>query len=124
MSILIGSEFRSWLLYYSIPILKDVLPAQYFDHYLLLVVSMYTLRGNCITEFELELSEACLNCFYVQFTDLYGKQPYICFNYKVDLIFFYLHRNNFYHNECSSINPLAILCESMGPIVDYIMLLF
>ena len=61
MSILIG------LLYYSIPILKDVLLAQYFDHYLLLVVSM------CITEFELELSEVCLNRFYVQFTDLYGK---------------------------------------------------
>ncbi|KAL5515146.1 hypothetical protein EMCRGX_G000271 [Ephydatia muelleri] len=33
-------------------------------------------------------------------------------------------RDNLYHNECSSINPPAILCESMGPIVDYIMLLF
>ena len=83
VSIFIGSEFRSWLLYYSIPILKDVLPAQYFDHYLLLVVSMYILLGNCIPDFELQLSEACLDHFYVQFTDLYGKRYIVKGDYMI-----------------------------------------
>ena len=83
ISIFIGSEFRSWLLYYSIPILKDVLPAQYFDYYLLLVVSMYILLGNCITDFELQLSEACLDHFYVQFTDLYGKRYIVKGDYMI-----------------------------------------
>ena len=51
---------------------------------------MYILLGNCITEFELQLSEACLNRYYVQFTNLYGKH-YICFNSKGDHIYLFIY---------------------------------
>ena len=36
-----ASEWRSWLLFYSLPILLDQLPSLYWHHYSLLVCSMH-----------------------------------------------------------------------------------
>ena len=32
-----ASEFKAWLLFYSVPILKDILPPKYINHWTLLV---------------------------------------------------------------------------------------
>ena len=38
-----ASELRSWLFYYSLPVLSDILPAAYFLHYACLVEGIYLL---------------------------------------------------------------------------------
>lgn len=38
-----ASEWESWLLYYCIPCLQDVLPAQFLNHFALLVSTVYLL---------------------------------------------------------------------------------
>ena len=44
-----ASEFRSWMLYYCIPVLEGLLPPPYYDHLALLVCSMHILLGDNIT---------------------------------------------------------------------------
>ena len=46
----VASEFRSWLLYYSLPVLHGILPDPYFTHYLLLVAAMHLLLSDVITD--------------------------------------------------------------------------
>ena len=43
-----ASEHRSWVLYYSLPVLFGLLPDLYFTHYCQLVAAMHTLLGDCI----------------------------------------------------------------------------
>ena len=62
-----ASEFRSWLLYYSLPILKDILPPYYVHHFALLVTSMHILLGTnlsveLINDAERMLLELGQNC--------------------------------------------------------------
>lgn len=49
-----GSELRSWLLFYSIPILSDALPQVYLSHYALLVSSVHILLSDAITSSDLD----------------------------------------------------------------------
>jgi len=37
-----ASEYRSFLLYYSLPVLHDVLPQEYWNHYACFVISIFT----------------------------------------------------------------------------------
>lgn len=69
-----GSEHRSWVLYYSLPVLKDVLPITYFEHYCHFVASIYILYGDNITENDLKNCEKWMTKFYSEYTDLYGKK--------------------------------------------------
>ena len=43
------SEFRAWLLFYSLPIVAPYLPAEYAQHYSLLVYAMHILLGSDIS---------------------------------------------------------------------------
>ena len=49
-----ASEFRSFLLYYSIPILQGILPTKYYKHYLLLVTSLRKLLGTSIEQKDID----------------------------------------------------------------------
>lgn len=62
--LLIGSELKSWLLFYSLPVLKDVLPLPYYKHYSLLVASIHILASDCISPADLDLSAIWLDEFY------------------------------------------------------------
>ena len=68
-----ASEYRAWLLYYSLPILIQVLPGDYVHHYALLVCSMYVLLNNAITVEDLKFSQKALNAFYELLPTLYSQ---------------------------------------------------
>ena len=68
----IGSELRSWLLFYSLPVLFNILPTPYYDHLVLLVSSIYTLTSDWITAQNLSAAETSLKKFNMQYMELYG----------------------------------------------------
>ena len=69
-----ASELRSWLFYYSLPILKDVLSSDYFLHYACFVQAVYLLCTDCISEKDLEESQKLLSYFVYTFPKLYGQR--------------------------------------------------
>ena len=69
----IGSELRAWLLFYSLPVLTDVLPAVYVTHFSYLVAAFQLLLSDCITVKDLLFSHKCLSTFYSEAESLYGK---------------------------------------------------
>ncbi|XP_035697167.1 uncharacterized protein LOC118430408 isoform X2 [Branchiostoma floridae] len=69
-----ASEFRSWLLYYSMPLLHDVLPAEYVAHYFLLVSAIWTLASDDITTADLTTAGLRLDAFCKSFEELYGER--------------------------------------------------
>lgn len=69
----IGSELKSWLLYYSLPVLNDILPQTFLVHYGLLVRSVHILASDSIAPEDLDQAENWLNEFYRQYKDLYGR---------------------------------------------------
>eukprot|EP00731_Ephydatia_muelleri_P011483 Em0006g377a len=66
-------EYFSWLLYYSVPLLHDVLSDECFNHYCLLVISLHILLSDKITEDMLFLAEESLHKFYVQYPNIYSE---------------------------------------------------
>ena len=68
-----ASEYRAWLLYYSLPVLIKTLPGNYVHHYALLVCSMHVLLNDVITVEGLRFSQRALNAFYKLLPTLYGE---------------------------------------------------
>ena len=66
-----ASEYRAWLLFYSLPIVGPHLPAEYTHHYSLLV---YPMLGSEISPDQLDIAEKLLKCFYQHMPDLYGAE--------------------------------------------------
>ena len=58
-----ASELRSFLLYYGLPSLYDILPDNHFNHYSLFVRAIYILLKDSISEAELEEAETLLDSF-------------------------------------------------------------
>ena len=69
-----ASEFRSFLLYYSTPILQGILPTKYYKHYLLLVVSVRKLLGTSIGQKDIEMSSKFLSVLCKHYNDLNGDK--------------------------------------------------
>ena len=69
-----GSEFRSFLLFYSVPILYDYMPETYFQHYILLVESVFLLLKDSISTSDLQKSSKMLKHFCVRLRSLYGSR--------------------------------------------------
>ena len=69
-----ASEFRAWLLFYSIPILFDFLHRDYLHHLNLLVKSLHILLSSCISSSDLKAAEEMLAIFYRKAVDLYPQQ--------------------------------------------------
>ena len=67
------SELKAWLFYYSIPILRDILPNQYIEHCKLLLLAIYKLCADAVTEDEMYLADLLLREFVSRFEDLYGR---------------------------------------------------
>lgn len=66
-----ASEFRAWLLYYSVPILSDLLPSDYVYQLSLLVAAMHLLLSDCILVSEIQTADELLNLFYTLTPKLY-----------------------------------------------------
>ena len=69
-----ASEFRSWLLYYSLPILLNFLPSLYWHHYALLVCAIHILLKDSISQSSLEAAECMLADFHNLLPELYGER--------------------------------------------------
>jgi len=69
-----ASEYRSFLLYYSLPVLHDILPQEYWNHYACFVISIFNLMQQSVSEEQLEYCERALRRFCCQFENLYGKR--------------------------------------------------
>ena len=74
-----GSEWRAWLLFYSLVVLKDILPTQYLKHLMLLVDAVFRLSKDVVDGADLEIAHASLTKFVILFEDLYG-QNHLTFN--------------------------------------------
>lgn len=68
-----ASEFRNWLLYYSLPLLSDVLPPLFVHHHALLVCSIHILLQDKLKEVQIQVAEDMLTAYYELFPELYGK---------------------------------------------------
>ncbi|CAH1267164.1 Hypp3965 [Branchiostoma lanceolatum] len=73
-----ASEFRAWLLYYSLPVMVNILPERYYEHYTLLVMAIHTLLQSSITTEDLDRAEAQLLQFVREFQDIYGVDEVVC----------------------------------------------
>lgn len=68
-----ATEYRNWLLHYSVPVLKGVLPNHYFLHYTLLVTAIAILVSDRITPEQLKLADELLDNFCKLMPELYGE---------------------------------------------------
>ena len=64
-------EWVAWLLYFSLPILKKVLPAKYVEHWALLVKAIFILLKSSIMKSEVYKAEKMLLNFVEQIPELY-----------------------------------------------------
>lgn len=69
-----SSEYRNFLLYWGIPILKYVLTPIYLMHFCLLVKGVFLLSTEDVSAADLVTAEACLHEFVKTFADLYDLQ--------------------------------------------------
>lgn len=69
-----ASEFRAWLLYYSLPVLSDLLPVDYVYHLSLLVSAMHLLLNDTILPADIDLAHNLLDLFYSLTNQLYPIQ--------------------------------------------------
>ena len=69
-----ASEFRSFLLYYSLPVLHGILDAEYFLHFSLLVMAIRKLLSKSVSQSDLELAEKFLTLFCKNYHQLYGER--------------------------------------------------
>ena len=69
---LTASEMKSFLLYYAIPLLHDILPKCYLDHLMLLVGGVHRLLSSSISSYDLNDAGGFLKLFVAQSSTLYG----------------------------------------------------
>jgi len=69
-----ATEFRAWLLYYSVPVLKGILHHTYLQHYSLLVSAMALLVGEKITPDELTEADNLIDLFCKELAFHYGDK--------------------------------------------------
>lgn len=68
-----GHELRSWLLYYSVPVMTGIMASSYLTHYALLVAAIHILGGEQVSEEHLQLATDFLDRFYKQMQEFYGE---------------------------------------------------
>lgn len=68
-----ASEFRAWILYYCLPVLSGILPADYIYHLSLLVSAMHILLGDAIPKGDINKAHKLLVLFYRLTPQLYSE---------------------------------------------------
>lgn len=67
-----ASEYQYFLLFYSLPCMRDVLPASYYKNLQQLVIAIYILNKNSICDEDLDYSKKLLIELHKTFVNLYG----------------------------------------------------
>ncbi|KAK3920652.1 Ankyrin repeat domain-containing protein 17 [Frankliniella fusca] len=76
-----ANELRSFVLYYSVIVLRRCMKEEYFQHWLLLVLSLYLLLQDTVSPIDISRSEIMLQLFCRDFARLY----------KADYFTYYVH---------------------------------
>jgi hypothetical protein len=79
LSFFTTAEIKNWVMYFSIPILEQIMKPAHFEHYFLLVEAMFLLHQDSISQDDLLKAKCSLNEFVSQFELLYALQ-YMSFN--------------------------------------------
>lgn len=74
-----ASQWKNFLLYYSMVVLKNILPKKFYDHWFLFVYSAHTLLKPTLSKEEFQSAEKCLIEFHDGIEKLYGKR-FMSFN--------------------------------------------
>ncbi|KAK3085488.1 hypothetical protein FSP39_004118 [Pinctada imbricata] len=69
-----SSEYRNFLLFWGIPLMKDVLHSQYFIHFCLIARSVFLLSKEGVTLQEVSEAESALLLFVEMYETLYGRR--------------------------------------------------
>ncbi|CAD6230233.1 GSCOCG00006713001-RA-CDS [Cotesia congregata] len=69
-----ATEWRSWLLFYSLPCLNQILPQKYLDHLALLVEAVTILLEEKITSEMLEIADELLIRYVCYYQEYFGKE--------------------------------------------------
>ncbi|KAK3924421.1 E3 ubiquitin-protein ligase RNF186 [Frankliniella fusca] len=69
-----ASDFYYFLLFESLPILKEFLPGDYYQHLILLVRSIFQLLRRNISNHDLEEADPCLKLFVNKFSGMYPER--------------------------------------------------
>lgn len=69
-----ASEWRSFLLFYALPVLSGILSKKYLNHLFLLVFGIYTLLQEKIQIVDIDNAERALKKFVKEFEKLYGQE--------------------------------------------------
>ena len=67
-----ASELKVWFFHYSLPVLKDIMRNDYFQHVTLLITAIALLDSDIVTPEMIRISDDLLNTFVEQFEILYG----------------------------------------------------
>ena len=78
LSYLKASQLKTCFFCYPLPIMQIFMPALYFNHYMLLVYSIYILSQPTISDKSVNLAEQLIHEFVMQFSDLYGLKNMTC----------------------------------------------
>jgi len=81
-----ANEFRSFLLYYSVIIFSQCMKEEYFQNWILLVMSIYLLLQDCVSDNDIAKTTAMLSIFCRDYSRLY----------KADFFFTYYVHNVFH----------------------------
>ncbi|KAK3915739.1 RING finger protein Z [Frankliniella fusca] len=69
-----AADFYYLLLFESLPVLSGILPDMYYQHFMLLVISIFNLLQRGISEDDIVEADYLLKLFVNQFTDLYSDR--------------------------------------------------
>lgn len=69
-----ASEYKNFMLYYSIPLLLGLLPVNYLQNYIDLVFVIFTLNKESISPSDIRECEDRIKRFLINFQKLYGTR--------------------------------------------------
>lgn len=69
-----ASEYRAWLLYYSMPVVNGILPPDYVYHLSLIVSAMHILLGDYVQVRDIDTAESLLRSFCINLPNLYPEE--------------------------------------------------
>ncbi|KAJ1532215.1 hypothetical protein ONE63_000835 [Megalurothrips usitatus] len=67
-----ASEYKLWMMYYSVPVLKGIMNEEYLDHYVKLVSAIFLLSKDSISLDDVLAAKTLLHSFVRDFARLYG----------------------------------------------------
>ena len=71
--LILASEYRSWLLYYSLPVLHGVLAKEYVENVVYLISALHLLLQESISDVMIDDAKLHCNLFVQGYEKLYGK---------------------------------------------------